>query len=117
MLSQLRTKRVENENYRKRLETLGSKSSELCRDYKAEVYFVAYRNGRFYTFTSTDEPSWPPGPDTLVSLFPFTLYRDVTPIKGKLYPPPVKKSPAHFKNRRQAKVAKRKFAGAHQPRK
>ncbi|KAF2192054.1 hypothetical protein K469DRAFT_696103 [Zopfia rhizophila CBS 207.26] len=87
-LVQSRSKRATNENFRKRVETLGSKFTELWQDYGADVYFVAYRNGRFHTYSSTDNALWPPSPETL----------------SKLYPPPIKKSPAHFRRTKRGRA-------------
>ncbi|KAF2193603.1 hypothetical protein K469DRAFT_789526 [Zopfia rhizophila CBS 207.26] len=89
-----RSKRAANENFRKRVETLGSKFTELSQDYEADVYFLVYRNGRFHTYSSTDNALWPPSPETL----------------SKLYPPPIKKSLAHYRRIKpqRAKVNSRK---------
>jgi hypothetical protein len=38
----------------------------LWEDYGTDIWFIARRNGRFHTYTTTDEPS--PGPETLVYL-------------------------------------------------
>jgi hypothetical protein len=92
-------RRAANNNYGKLLETLNQKLTKLCLEYNTDIYFIAYRNGRFQGFTSIDEagqPWLPPSPEALVSPSPFTTYQEVTPIKGKLYPPPVVKSPTHF---------------------
>ena len=69
-----RPKWAANENFRKRLQTLGSKCSELWQDYEADVYFAVHRNGRFFTFASPDDPSWPLEPETLVIPSIFTAY-------------------------------------------
>ncbi|KAF2194715.1 hypothetical protein K469DRAFT_706204 [Zopfia rhizophila CBS 207.26] len=91
---QISPKRAANESFRKRIKTLGNKFSDLWLGHEADIYFVAHRNGRFYIFTSTDEPSWPPSPETLM----------------KLYPLPIKKSLAqvHRIKRGRAKVNARK---------
>ncbi|KAF2180787.1 hypothetical protein K469DRAFT_753143 [Zopfia rhizophila CBS 207.26] len=90
----VQSKRAANENFRKRVETLGGKFTELWQDYEADVYFLAYRNGRFHTYSSTDNALWPLSLETL----------------SKLYPPPIKKSPAHFRRIKpgRAKVNPRK---------
>ncbi|KAF2006547.1 hypothetical protein P154DRAFT_600463 [Amniculicola lignicola CBS 123094] len=64
----LKARRNANENFRKRVKTLSSKCSELWRDYEADTYFIVHRNGRFYIYTSTDEPSWPLGPEKLQNI-------------------------------------------------
>jgi hypothetical protein len=68
-----KARRGKNENFRKRIQTLSNKCSELQQDYEAKVYFVVCRNGRFYTYTSTDEPSWPPGTEELARSASFFL--------------------------------------------
>jgi hypothetical protein len=67
ILAQSNSKRAANENVRKRLETLENKFQELWEDYGIDIWFIARRSdGRFRTYTTTDEPS--PGPETLVYL-------------------------------------------------
>jgi hypothetical protein len=67
ILAQLKLKRAANENVRKRLETLDNKFQELWEDYNTEIWFIARRNGRFRTYTTTDEQ--PPSLEALVSPF------------------------------------------------
>ncbi|KAF2182672.1 hypothetical protein K469DRAFT_752116 [Zopfia rhizophila CBS 207.26] len=88
VLSHSKAKRTANNNFQKRMKTLGGKFSELWQEYDAEIYFLAHRNGRFYTYSSIDKPSWPPSPETL----------------DRLYPPPIKKSPAHFSRKKRGQI-------------
>jgi hypothetical protein len=67
-LARLKARRAANNNFYKQMKTLDKKFAKLQHDYDTDIYFLAYRNGRFHIFTSVDQPSWPPGPDTLVSL-------------------------------------------------
>lgn len=49
--------------------TLCEKLAKLCLDYDTKVYFLAYRNGRFNGFVSTDkagQPWTPPDQEALV---------------------------------------------------
>jgi hypothetical protein len=71
LLVRLKKRRVANNNYSKLLKTLGKKLSKLCDYYDAKIYFLAYRNGRYHSFVSTDEKGHPwsaPDKTALVSL-------------------------------------------------
>ncbi|OCK90182.1 uncharacterized protein K441DRAFT_666611 [Cenococcum geophilum 1.58] len=85
-----RSKRATNENFRKQKETFLQKANRLKRDYDADCYILIRRNGRFYTYTSIDQPSWPPNPQDL----------------EKFYPAPVKKTPAHFNQVKEGRPTK-----------
>lgn len=70
-----KSRRAANNNYRKLSKTLYEKLAKLCLEYDTHVYFLAYRNGRFNGFVSTDEtgqPWSPPGQEALVSPPPST---------------------------------------------
>ena len=71
-LSQLNARRTANNNYGKLLETLDRKLSKLCLEYNTHIYFLAYRNGRFRGFVSTDETgeSWSPPSQEALASFP-----------------------------------------------
>jgi hypothetical protein len=63
-------RRAANNNYSKLCKTLRRKLEKLCSVYDAEIYFVAYRNGRYNGFMTTDDrgQSWsPPDNESLVS--------------------------------------------------
>ncbi|KAF1971140.1 hypothetical protein BU23DRAFT_556165, partial [Bimuria novae-zelandiae CBS 107.79] len=92
-----RTRRAVNNNYQKLSKTLCEKLAKLCLDYDTHVYFLAYRNGRFNGFVSTDEagqPWMPPGQEAL----------------GKFYPTPVIKTPS-----RCYRASQRQKLAFHQP--
>ncbi|KAF9730222.1 hypothetical protein PMIN01_12155 [Paraphaeosphaeria minitans] len=64
-----RSRRAAKNNYLKLSKTLHEKLAKLCLDYDTQVYFLAYRNGRFSGFVSTDkagQPWIPPDQETLV---------------------------------------------------
>jgi hypothetical protein len=106
VLAHAKSRRAANNNYQKLSKTLYEKLAKLCLEYDTHVYFLAYRNGRMNGFVSTDETgqSWsPPSQETLVSPSPFTTYQELTPVKDKLYPPPVIKSPAHYHRARRGR--------------
>ncbi|PSN59047.1 hypothetical protein BS50DRAFT_626911 [Corynespora cassiicola Philippines] len=66
-----KAKRAANNNYQKLSKTLYEKLAKLNKEYGAEIYFIAYRNGRFHGFVSTNGAGqrWsPPGQDILVSI-------------------------------------------------
>jgi hypothetical protein len=72
LLVRLKARRAANNNYLKLSKTLCKKLSKLCRKYDADIYFLAYRNGRYRGFVSTNEqgqPWSPPSQDALVSHF------------------------------------------------
>ncbi|KAK7177428.1 hypothetical protein PSPO01_16527 [Paraphaeosphaeria sporulosa] len=85
-----KARRAANNNYQKLSKTLYEKLTKLSLEYDTHIYFLAYRNGRFNGFVSTEEtgqPWSPPDRDTLVST---SLSR--LPIANTseetLYPPP-----------------------------
>ncbi|KAL5371427.1 hypothetical protein DPSP01_014272, partial [Paraphaeosphaeria sporulosa] len=62
------SRRAANNNYQKLSKTLCEKLAKLCLDYDTQVYFLAYRNGRFTGFISTDkagQPWMPPDQEAL----------------------------------------------------
>jgi hypothetical protein len=63
-----RSRRAANNNYRKLLKTLDEKLAKLSLEYDAQIYFIAYRNGRFNGFVSTDETGQSWSPPTQASL-------------------------------------------------
>jgi len=56
-------KRILREKFRKRRANFIKKAHELKQICQAEVYVVIRRNDRYYTYTSTRHPQWPP-PDS-----------------------------------------------------
>jgi hypothetical protein len=70
VLSHSKARRAANNNYLKLSKTLYEKLAKLCLEYDTKIYFLAYRNGRFNGFVSTDEvgqPWSPPSQEALVS--------------------------------------------------
>jgi hypothetical protein len=67
-------RRAANNNYSRLCKTLRRKLEKLCSVYDADIYFMAYRNGRYNGFMTTDDrgQSWsPPDKESLVSRFLF----------------------------------------------
>jgi hypothetical protein len=79
-----RSKRATNENFRKQKETFLQKANRLKRDYDADCYILIRRNGRFYTYTSIDQPLWPPNPQDLVGPLLSIAVRTTNCFKGKV---------------------------------
>jgi hypothetical protein len=76
LLARQKERRAANNNYSRLSKTLCKKFLKLCCDYDAEIYFVAFRNGRYHGFVTTDEkgqPWSPPDYDALVCTF-FCFY-------------------------------------------
>jgi len=55
------------EKFRKRKASLASKAKELAALCNAEVYLLIRKTEKFYVYSSTEELSWPPSADELVS--------------------------------------------------
>jgi hypothetical protein len=70
-------RRAADNNYSRLSKTLCKKLLKLFRDYDADIYFLAYRNGRYRGFVTTDEngqPWSPPDQNSLVRI-PLCLFR------------------------------------------
>lgn len=106
LLLRAKARRAASNNYHKLTKTLYEKLTKLCQEYDTDIYFLAYRNGRFNGFVSADktgQPWSPPGRDTLVS--PPRLERTKTELsEDKLYPPPSIKSPSDYQRARRKRV-------------
>lgn len=92
-----RSRRAANNNYQKLAKTLYEKLAKLCLEYDAEVYFLAYRNGRFIEFVSTytaGQPWMSPDQKALVSIFCQAVAIEVGKSKGSR-----SAVPAHLKRR------------------
>lgn len=61
-----KTGKQAGEKFRRRKASLASKSKELAELCDADVYLLIRRNRKFYTYSSTEELSWPPSADELV---------------------------------------------------
>jgi hypothetical protein len=44
-----------------------TKADELKRDFGGEVYVLVWRNGKYFTYASSDRPAWPSGVTEVVS--------------------------------------------------
>lgn len=89
-LPHARSRRAANNNYQKLTKTLYQKLTKLCLEYNAQVYFLAYRNGRFSGFMSADEagqPWLPPSQEILVRLFFIASTTTPNGCKGENVPP------------------------------
>ena len=67
-LARAKARRAANNNYQKLSKTLYEKLTKMCRKHDTDIYFLAYRNGRFNGFVSknkTGQPWLPPDQDTL----------------------------------------------------
>lgn len=74
------------------------KGNELNQRCQADVYILLRYRGRYYACTSTEQLSWPPNPNDIVSSFSTALLRRLLKLllKAKSYPLPVMKTLAHF---------------------
>jgi hypothetical protein len=61
-------RRAADNNYSRLSKTLCKKLLKLCRDYDADIYFLAFRNGRYRGFVTTDENGQPWSPPDQKSL-------------------------------------------------
>lgn len=75
-----------NENLRRRIETLLIKAHEIWDIYGVDVAMVLKNNSQYYTYRSTDRPTWPP---TMVEIVGNMYFNGVylTPHR-KLHIPP-----------------------------
>ena len=60
-------RRREREMFRKRRGVHIKKSNELAQKCAADVYVVLLRQGKYYTYSSTDRLGWPPNETDIVS--------------------------------------------------
>ncbi|KAH6646827.1 hypothetical protein BKA67DRAFT_417346 [Truncatella angustata] len=58
---------------RRRRQTLFKKADELRSECDAEVYIVIHKHGRFFTYTSTDNPAWPPSKEHIEMSYPLPI--------------------------------------------
>ena len=56
-----------NENLRRRIETLLIKAHEIWEEYGVDVAMVLKNNSQYYTYRSTDRPTWPPSMAEIVN--------------------------------------------------
>jgi len=82
-LARAKARRAANNNYQKLSKTLCEKLAKLCREYDADIYFLAHRNGRFLGFASADDagqPWSPPSAEALVRQTSFPTFQEVIPV-------------------------------------
>jgi hypothetical protein len=57
-----------SENLKRRKDTLFKKAYELGKYYDIEVAVILHQNGRYFTYRTIDQESWPPSMKQIVSL-------------------------------------------------
>jgi len=57
----------EREKLRRRKKNLFKRAYELRKLYDIDVAVILYKNGRYFTYKSTDKESWPPSRKEIVS--------------------------------------------------
>lgn len=91
-------KRAIREKFHKRKRCCLKKAHELGHLCQAEVYVAIYRNGRWYTYSSSREPQWPP-PDYVIVRLNVSILENVYAYaqqQGRQFPPPERKYPVDF---------------------
>ena len=66
--------RATDEKFRKRKNNILKKGDELRLLCEADVYILLHRKGRYYTYNSTNQPSWPPSSDEIVNTLEVYFY-------------------------------------------
>jgi len=61
-------RRTAREQFRRRRYTFLKSASAISTDCQADVYVVVFRHGKYFTFKSTDRPSWPPSQEEIVNM-------------------------------------------------
>jgi hypothetical protein len=94
-ISQSKARKIRQGMLRRRRLTLFKKLNEYYKLSGAEVYTLLYVNGRFYEYSTTCRPSWPPSRDQIVSLLFYScLNSNITLTKQtQHYPLPVRLEP------------------------
>ncbi|KAK0653620.1 hypothetical protein DIS24_g5924 [Lasiodiplodia hormozganensis] len=52
--------RAWKERYRKRVTNFLRRAHEISSQFGADIYVVAYRDGKYHVFSSSDRDGWPP---------------------------------------------------------
>ena len=60
-------RRIKREKFYKRSLSWFSKGNELAQLTEADIYMVAYRNGKYYIYKSIDRPGFPPTEEEIVN--------------------------------------------------
>jgi hypothetical protein len=63
-----------DEKFRKRKNNIVKKGDELRLLCEADVFILLHRKGRYYTYKSTDQPSWPPTLEKIIRTVEMLLY-------------------------------------------
>ncbi|KAF7894694.1 uncharacterized protein EAF01_010144 [Botrytis porri] len=74
------TTKRRSERLRRRKTTLFKKAFDLGRDYDVDVAVIIRQHGRYYTFRSMDNLSWPPSMNEIETSYPLPknmLPRDI----------------------------------------
>lgn len=71
MTKRLNTMKRQSERLRRRKATLFKKAWDLGRECNVDVAVIICQRGRYYTFRSLDNKSWPPSMIEIVSNFPW----------------------------------------------
>src|SRR5437762_9682502 len=88
-----------DEKFRKRKNNILKKGDELRLLCGADVFILLRRKGRYYTYKSTDQPSWPPTLEQIVRTVGtcfYIIYQIPKHMQDQSYPLPVKKTPIEF---------------------
>src|SRR5256885_14270622 len=75
------------------------KGDELWLLCGVDIYIFLHRKGKYYTYKSTNQPSWPPPLETIVRTLEtcfYMMYRILKYTQDQSYPLPIKKTPAEF---------------------
>jgi hypothetical protein len=62
------TKKSTRETFRRRKLNFLKRGNDISAAFEADVYILISWNGKFFTYKSTDQPSWPPAEDDLVKI-------------------------------------------------
>ena len=95
-------KKATDENFRKWKKNILKKVDELRLLYGADAYILLRRKGKYYTYKSTNQPSWPPPLETIVRTLETCfsmMYRVLKYMQDQSYLLPFKKTLADFDQR------------------
>ncbi|KAI3558869.1 hypothetical protein CABS02_00909 [Colletotrichum abscissum] len=88
-----------SENFTKATKSLLARCDRIRERYKADVYIQVRRMHKHYTYTSSNEPSWPKTKAEMVSTAA-EQSPDVNIVKDRMYPVPVTRTPQDFAGKR-----------------
>ncbi|KAK0368303.1 hypothetical protein CLIM01_14338 [Colletotrichum limetticola] len=87
------------ENFTKATKSLLARCDRIRERYKADVYIQVRRMHKHYTYTSSNEPSWPKTKAEMVSTAA-EQSPNVNIVKERIYPVPVTRTPQDFAGKR-----------------